>query len=80
MAVPSHPAATNTNDSDFYSTVPEVPLPPATPFMTKDFSKDVSMGSLVEPFSDYDEDLLATLLTIDDELIDQNKTAPDGRV
>merc|ERR1711976_232503 len=51
MAVPSHPAATNNNDSDFYSTVPEVPLPPATPF-TKDFSKDVSMGSLVEPFSD----------------------------
>jgi len=75
MAVPSHPAASNTNDSEFYNTVPEVPLPPATPFVTKDFSKDMSMGSLMEPFSDYDEDLLATLLTIDDELVDQNKTA-----
>lgn len=75
LAVPSHPTATITNDdSDFYNKVPELPLPPAAPFMTKDFSKDVSMGSLIEPFSDYDEDLLATLLTIDEDLVDQNKT------
>lgn len=70
LEVPSHPAASITNDSDFYTKIAELPLPPAAPFETKDFSKDISMGSLVKPFGEYDEDLLATLLTIDEDLVD----------
>jgi hypothetical protein len=76
LSVTSLPDASTANDSDFY-TVPEIPLPPASPFMTKDFSKDSSMGSLVGSLSDYDEDLLSTLLNLDDDsenLIDESKT------
>jgi len=74
LAVTSLPDASTANDSDFYTKVPEIPLPPATPFETKDFSKDVSMGSLVGSFSDYDDDLLATLLSLDDDdVIDKSK-------
>jgi hypothetical protein len=75
LPVTSLPDASTANDSDFYTTVPEIPMPPATPFETKDFSKDISMGSLVGSLSDYDEDLLATLLSIedDDNLIEKSK-------
>lgn len=77
LSVTSLPDASTANDSDFYTKVPEIPLPPASPFVTKDFSKDISMGSIVGSLNDYDEDLLATLLALDDDdenLIDKSKT------
>merc|ERR1711935_505192 len=77
LSVTSLPDASTANDSDFYTKVPEIPLPPASPFVTKDFSKDISMGPIVGSLNDYDEDLLATLLALDDDdenLIDKSKT------
>jgi len=77
LSVTSLPDASTANDSDFYTKVPEIPLPPASPFVTKDFSKDISMGSIVGSLNDYDEDLLATLLALDDDdenIIDKSKT------
>jgi hypothetical protein len=74
IAVTSLPNPSTADDADFYTKVPEMPLPPATEFETKDFSKNISMGSLVGSFSDYDEDLLATLLSLeDDEIIEKSK-------
>jgi len=85
LAVTSLPDASTANDSDFYA-VPDMPLPPASPFQSKDFAKDSSMTSIVGSLSDYDEDLLATLLTLDDDsepLVDKSKTeteVPDTTV
>mmetsp|Transcript_761 Transcript_761/g.1552 ORF Transcript_761/g.1552 Transcript_761/m.1552 type:complete len:447 (-) Transcript_761:511-1851(-) len=76
LSMTSLPDASTANDSDFYA-VPEIPLPPASPFVSRDFSKEISMGSLVGSLSDYDEDLLATLLALDDDsetLIDKSET------
>lgn len=78
-SVTSLPDASTANDSDLFAEVPEIPLPPAASFTSKDFSKDSSLGSLVGSFSDYDEDLLATLLALDDDsqnLLDKDKTEP----
>jgi hypothetical protein len=75
--VTSLPDASTANDSDLFTEVPEIPLPPASPFISEDFSKENSLGSLVGSLSEYDEDLLATLLALDDDsqnLIDKSKT------
>jgi len=75
LSVTSLPDASTANDSDFYA-VPDMPLPPASPFQSKDFSKDSSMASIVGSLSEYDEDLLATLLTLDDDsetILDKSK-------
>lgn len=77
LAVTSLPDASTANDSDLFAEVPGIPLPPASPFTSKDFSKDSSLGSLVGSFSEYDEDLLVTLLALDDDsqnLLDKDKT------
>jgi len=62
--VTSLPDASTANDSDFYSEIPEIPS--ASPFVSKDHSKENSIGSLVGSLSEYDEDLLATLLDLDE--------------
>ncbi len=75
LSVTSLPDASTANDSDFYA-VPDMHLPPASPFQSKDFSKDSSMAS-IDGSLEYDEDLLATLLTLDDDsetLVDKSKT------
>jgi len=77
FSVTSLPDASTANDSDLYTEVPGIPLPPASPFITNDFPKENSMGSLVGSLSEYDEDLLATLLALDDDsqnLLDNSKT------
>merc|ERR1711937_927195 len=60
-------------DSDLYE---EMPLPSAAPF-SKDFRKESSLGSIIGSPLEYDEDLLATLLALDDDdsqnLIDKRK-------
>lgn len=70
LSVTSLPDASTANDSDLFAEVPGIPLPPASPFSSKDFSKESSIGSLVGSLSEYDEDLLATLLDLDDENVD----------
>merc|ERR1711935_833850 len=75
--VTSLPDASTAKDSDLFTEVPEIPLPPASPFISDDFSKENSLGSLVGSLSEYAEDLLATLLALDDDsqnLIDKSKT------
>lgn len=76
LSVTSLPDASTANDSDLFMEVPEIPLPPASPFISKDFSKENSIGSLVGSLSEYDEDLLATLLSLEDDsenLINEGK-------
>merc|ERR1711937_929435 len=67
LSVTSLPDASTTSDADLYMEPPRLPLPPASPFTSKDFSKESSMGSLVRSLSEYDEDILATLLALDDD-------------
>jgi len=67
LSVTSLPDASTASDADLYMEPPRLPLPPASPFTSKDFSKESSMGSLVGSLSEYDEDLLATLLALDDD-------------
>jgi hypothetical protein len=77
LSVTSLPDASTADDSDLFMEDPELPLPPASPFTSKDFSKESSFGSIVGSFSEYDEDLIATLLTLDDDsenLIEKGKT------
>jgi outer membrane murein-binding lipoprotein Lpp len=75
LSVTSLPDASTANDTDLFSEVPRMPLPPASPF-GEELSKDQSAGSLVGSLSEYDEDLLATLLALDDEndvLVEKSK-------
>lgn len=73
LPVTSLPDASTANDSDLYE---EMPLPSAAPF-SKDFRKESSLGSIIGSPLEYDEDLLATLLALDDDdsqnLIDKRK-------
>ena len=73
VSVTSLPDASTANDSDLYE---EMPLPNATPF-SKEFRKESSLGSIIGSPLEYDEDLLATLLALDDDdsqnLIDKTK-------
>jgi len=73
LSVTSLPDASTANDSDLYE---EMPLPSAAPF-SKDFRKESSLGSIIGSPLEYDEDLLATLLALDDDdsqnLIDKRK-------
>lgn len=76
LSVTSLPDASTANDSDLFTEVPGIPMPSASSFISKDFSKESSIGSLGS-LSEYDEDLLATLLALDDDnqnLIDKSKT------
>jgi len=76
LSVTSLPDASTANDSDLFMQVPEMTLPPASPFTSKAFSKESSFGSIVGTLSEYDDDLLATLLTLDDDsenFIDKSK-------
>jgi len=74
--VTSLPDASTANDSDLYTEIPGIPLPHASPF-SKEFSKESSLGSIIGSPLEYDEDLLATLLALDDDdsqnLIDKRK-------
>jgi len=87
LSVTSLPDASTANDSDLFAhqttkALTEASgmthtLPPASSFTSKDFSKDSSIGSIMGSLSEYDEDLLATLLALDDDsqnLIDKSKT------
>merc|ERR1712176_127624 len=83
LSVTSLPDASTANDSDLYE---EMPLPSAAPF-SKEFRKESSLGSIIGSPLEYDEDLLATLLALDDDdsqnLIDKRKTeteVPDTTV
>lgn len=71
------PDASTANDSDLFTNVPEIPLPHASSF-SKEFSKESSLGSIIGSPLEYDEDLLATLLALDDDdsqnLIEKSKT------
>jgi len=73
LSVTSLPDASTANDSDLYE---EMPLPSAAPF-SKAFRKESSLGSIIGSPLEYDEDLLATLLALDDDdsqnLIDKRK-------
>merc|ERR1712176_1219439 len=73
LSVTSLPDASTANDSDLYE---EMPLPSAAPF-SKEFRKESSLGSIIGSPLEYDEDLLATLLALDDDdsqnLIDKTK-------
>jgi len=77
VAVTSLPDASTANDSDLYTEVPEIPWPQTSPF-SKGFSKESSLGSIIGSDLEYDEDLLATLLALDDDdshnLIDKSNT------
>jgi len=71
LAVTSLPDASTANDSDLYDDQNNTAPQPQS--FT---SKDTSIGSLVGSLSEYDEDLLATLLALDDDshnLVDKNK-------
>jgi len=76
LPVTSLPDASTANDSDLYTEIPGIPLPHASPF-SKEFSKESSLGSIIGSPLEYDEDLLATLLALDDDdsqnLIDKRK-------
>lgn len=77
VAVTSLPDASTANNSDLFTEVPEIPIPHASPF-SKEFSKESSLGSIIGTPLEYDEDLLATLLALDDgdsqNLIEKSKT------
>merc|ERR1739848_373030 len=77
LSVTSLPDASTANDSDLYAEIPGIPLPRASSF-SKEFRKESSMGSIIGSPLEYDEDLLATLLALDDDdsqnLIDKRKT------
>jgi len=83
LSVTSLPDASTANDSDLYG---EIPLPNATLF-SKEFRKESSVGSIIGSPLEYDEDLLATLLALDDDdsqkVIDKSKAeteVPDTTV
>merc|ERR1712224_817733 len=85
VAVPS--AIPEVRNTDANYVLPGVPgASPPTPQPSSFTSKENSLGSLVGSLSEYDEDLLATLLALDDDsqnLIDKNKTdmeVPDTTV
>jgi len=82
LVVTSLPDASTANDSDLFdqsnTALTDAPgTPQGSPFT----SKDNSIGSLVGSLSEYDEDLLATLLALDDDsqnFIEKTKTeVPD---
>ena len=62
LAVTSLPDASTANDSDLYDDQNNT-----APHPQSFTSKDTSIGSLVGSLSEYDEDLLATLLALDDD-------------
>mmetsp|Transcript_7500 Transcript_7500/g.18429 ORF Transcript_7500/g.18429 Transcript_7500/m.18429 type:complete len:470 (-) Transcript_7500:496-1905(-) len=76
LSVTSLPDASTVNDSDLYTDISGIPLPQASPF-SKEFRKESSLGSISGSPLEYDEDLLATLLALDDDdspnLIDKRK-------
>ena len=77
LSVTSLPDASTANDSDLYTDISGIPMPQTSPF-SKEFRKESSLGSIIGSPLEYDEDLLATLLALDDDdsqnLIDKRKT------